>query len=148
LNALASGMSLQQNTHVDSMHGKQAWQTRASTTHAQKSTRRQGHRVRKQGKDTRTQRALSTSGFVDVDCVAGCVCVNMHNKQSQARAGGLSVDHPGYCLGQVGTRCGCIHFGFHLFLRRRFLLCNALRLAFLLSRRKAAEPPLCRRAVA
>jgi len=65
-----------------------------------KSTRRQGHGVSKQGKDTRTQRALSTSGFVD----AGCVCANMHNKQSQARAGGLSVDHPGHCLGQVG--CG------------------------------------------
>jgi len=43
--------------------------------------------------------------FVDVN-VAGCVCVNTHNEQSTTRAGGLFVDHPGYCLaGQVGTRC-------------------------------------------
>jgi len=63
----------QQNTIVDSMQGKQALQTRASTTHAQawarhvqasvghartKGTRRQGHGARKQGNDTRTQRAL------------------------------------------------------------------------------------------
>jgi len=53
----------------------------------------------------RTQRALSMSGFVYVDCVAGSVCGNMHNAQSKARAGGLYVDYPGYCLvAQVGSQ--------------------------------------------
>jgi len=60
----------------------------------------QGHGTRKQGKYTCTQRALSTSGFVNVDCVlvAGFVCVNMHNEQNRSRAGGLFVDPPRYGL--------------------------------------------------
>ena len=33
-----------------------------------------------------TQRALSTSGFVNVDCVVRCVCGNMHSAHSKARA--------------------------------------------------------------
>jgi len=45
-------------------------------------------------------------GFVDVDCVVGDVCGNMHNAQSKARASGLSMDHPGYCIvAQVGSCC-------------------------------------------
>ena len=52
------------------------------------------------------ERALSTLGFFNVDCVAGCVCANMHNEPSKARAGGLYVNHPGYGpVRQAGTRC-------------------------------------------
>jgi len=66
------------------MQGKQAWQTRARTKYTQawakhtqadarnartKGTRKQGNGPRKQRKDTRTQWALSTSGFVDVNYV-------------------------------------------------------------------------------
>jgi len=53
-------------------------------------------------------------GFVNVDCVASCVCGNMHSAQSKARAGELYVDHPWYCLvAQVGSRCAsarCLSF--------------------------------------
>jgi hypothetical protein len=54
----------------------------------------------------RTRRALLTSGCVNVEYIVGCVCGNMHNEPSKTHAGGLYVDHPGYCpVGQVGTRC-------------------------------------------
>jgi len=34
----------------------------------------------------------------------------MHNVQSKARAGGLYVEHPGYCLvAQIGSRCTSAH---------------------------------------
>jgi len=57
------------------------------------------------------QRALLTLVVVDVDCVAGCVCGNMQNAQSKARAGGLYVDHPGYFLvAQVDSRCASARF--------------------------------------
>jgi len=52
----------------------------------------------------------------------------MHNAQSKARAGGLCVDHPGYCLViQFGSRCASVcrcaqlldHFVAHRFLAWR-----------------------------
>jgi len=44
--------------------------------------------------------------FVDVDCVVDDVCGNMHNAQSKARASGLCMDRPGYCIAaQVGNCC-------------------------------------------
>ena len=59
-----------------------------------------------QAKDTRTQRSLSTSAFVGVNCVAGFICANMLKKQSKARAGGLFEEHPGCCfVRQTGSRC-------------------------------------------
>jgi len=84
------------------MEGKRAWQTRADTTHVQAWAQHA------KARDTRIQRSLSTLGFVNVNCVAGflCQCVNTHNKQIKARAGGLLVEHPGCCLvGQTGSRC-------------------------------------------
>jgi len=69
------------NTCASTRH-VQAWtrDVQAGARHARtKGTRRQGHGTCKQRRDTRTQRALSTSGFVNVDCVTGLGCVNMHN---------------------------------------------------------------------
>jgi len=34
-----------------------------------------------------------------------CVCANMHREQRKARAGGLFVDHPGYCPGVLQCEC-------------------------------------------
>jgi hypothetical protein len=57
------------------------------------------------------KRYAHTKGFVDVDLcrrrLRSRLCLwNMHNTQSKARAEGLYVDHPGYCLvRQVGTCC-------------------------------------------
>jgi len=56
------------------------------------------HGARQQEKDTRTQKALSTSGFVNVDCVAGCVCGNMH-AQLRRRS------HPSSLTLQALPRC-------------------------------------------
>ena len=45
-------------------------------------------------------------GVADVDCVAGYICRNMYNAQIKACAGGLYVDHPGYCsVAQVDSHC-------------------------------------------
>jgi len=47
-----------------------------------------------------------------VNCVAGYVCGNMYNAQSKACAGGLYVDHLGYCpLAQVGSRSAIAQIG-------------------------------------
>ena len=51
-----------------------------------------------QARDKRTQKSLSTSGFVGVNCVPGFICVNMLKKQSKARAGGLFEELPGCCF--------------------------------------------------
>jgi len=65
--------------------------------------------TRKQNVHAGMGKAHAGSCFVDVDCVAGYVCGNMHNAQSKARAGGLYVDHLGYCLvAQVGSRCASV----------------------------------------
>ena len=71
-----------------------------------KGTCRWGHGARKQGKHTRTQRAMSTLVFSDVDLCCRMCLWNMHHAQSKARAGGLYVNHPGYCfVAQICSRC-------------------------------------------
>jgi len=95
----------------ENKHGKHA-QTQRMCRHGQGTCRqvlgmraRRAHAGRGMTR-ARKEKIRTQRGFVDVDCVAGCVCVNTHNEQSTARAGGLFVDHPGYCLvGQIGTRC-------------------------------------------
>jgi len=87
LNTLTSGMSLRSRIPTSTVckenkHGKHA-QTERTRRHGQgmymqvpgmRARRARTHGARKQGIDTRTQRGLSTSGFVNVNCVVGCVC--------------------------------------------------------------------------
>ena len=48
---------------------------------------------------------LAALSNLNVDCVEGYVCGNMHIVQSKACEGGLYVDHPGYSfVAQVGSR--------------------------------------------
>jgi len=60
------------------------------------------------------KRYAHTKGFVDVDLcrrrLRSRLCLwNMHNTQSKARAEGLYVDYPGYCLvEQVGSSCASV----------------------------------------
>ena len=107
MKTIASGTSVRSRIPTstvckESKHGKHA-QTQRTRMHEQGTCRQvPGMRARK----TRAcalprashEKIRAQRDFVDVDCVAGCVCVNMHNEQSKARAGGLFVDHPGYCL--------------------------------------------------
>ena len=75
---------------VNSEPYRQARHLQVGAEHVRtKSARRKGYCTCKQGKYSRTERALSTSGFVDVNCVAACVCGNMHNEQNKSRAGEL-----------------------------------------------------------
>jgi len=113
----------QQNTNVNSMqenkHGKHA-QTEPTRRHGQGTCRQvpgmsarraRTPGARKQGTDTRTQRALSTLGFVNVGLCQRQLCCrlclwNMHTAQDKSRTGGLCVDHLGYgLLSQIGSRC-------------------------------------------
>jgi len=81
-------------------------------------------RTQARKKDTRTQRAFSTLVFGDIDLCYRLCLWNMHNAQSKARAGGLYVDHPGYCfVAQVCSRCASA--------RRPLLSCFATLLAVL-----------------
>jgi len=91
------------------VQGTQAWKTRANITHSQtwrhmqagaghartKGTCRCWHGARQQRKYTRTQRALSTLVFGNVDLCCRLCLWNMHNAQSKPRAVGRYVDHPG-----------------------------------------------------
>jgi len=97
------------------VQGKQAWQICANSTHSQtwarqvqagarhartKGTCRWWHGARKHGKDMRTQRALSTLVFGDVNLCCGLCLWNMTNAQSR----GIVCGSPGVLLSSTGLQ--------------------------------------------